>query len=190
MAGSLPYSQVVGPCTFYIAPVGTAEPAVNATPSGAWVELGATDGEQSIELQGEMTFFRDNDHQGEVKAVRPEEAVLVTFTLVNSTHEMLARVLSTVANVTADAGPPAVSRLPFRRGFLPTEYALLMKGEADSPYGNYPGQNYFPRGVIDSSPTLTRARDARQEVECTYHVLEDDTQTAGNTMGWSTVQTG
>lgn len=190
MAETTPYGQIVGVCKIYLAVASTAEPTVNTTPGAAWAEFGATDGEQTIELPGELTFFRDNDHQGPVKAVRPEEDVIVGFTLVNTTHEHLARVLSTISNITTAAGPPAVSRLPLKRGATPTEYALLMKGDFDSPHGQYPGQTYIPRGVFNMSPTMTRAKDARREVECVFTALEDDTQSDANRMGWSTVQTG
>lgn len=189
MAFMEPFAQLTGAVKIYLAPAGTPEPTVNATPSGAWVELGATDGEQSIELSGALTFFRDNDHQGPVKAVRPEEDVVVNFTLVNLTLEHVARVLSDVANVASDAGPPATKRLGFKRGANPTVYALLMRGEADSPYGLYPGQNYIPRCVSDAEPTITRGKDARAEIECAFTALEDDTQSEAYRLGWSRVQT-
>jgi hypothetical protein len=189
MAFINPFAQLVGPVKIYIAPYGTVEPVVTSTPGGAWVELGATDGEQAIENTGELTFFRDNDHTGAVTATRGEEDVIATFTIVTSTLENIARILSNVANVTVQAGPPAIKRLGNKMGANPTEYALLMKGPADSPYGIYPGQNYLPRVVSNSQPKRVRGRGMRQEIACVFHTLEDDAQADMLRLGWATVQT-
>lgn len=188
MASTEPFGRLVGTLTVYIAPAGEAEPAVNATPAGNWIEFGATDGEQSLEHTGDLVFFRDNDHQGPVKAVRPEEDVIVRFTIVNLTLENYARILSETSKVTTAAGPNS-KKLPFKRGHVPTEYALLLKGSAESPYGNYPAHYYIPRCVQASSPTQKRARGDSAALECAFQVLEDDTQAAGDEMGWMRAQT-
>lgn len=190
MAGSAPYDQLVGTLSFYLAPVGTAEPTINATPSGAWIPIGTTDGEQVISQEGDLTKFYDNDHQGPVKAVRPQEDPVIKGRLVGLTLENLARLISNVANVVSSGSSPAIRRLPLRQGFLPTEYALLVKGSADSPYGIYPGQHYLPRGVFAGKYVRTRSKTARDFVDFEFHVLEDDSQSEENRLGWLTVQTG
>lgn len=190
MAVMTPYNQIVGTCKFYLAAYGATEPAINATPDPTlWVEFGSTDGDQVVTDDGDLTKFKDNDHLGSVKAVLPEQDVMVKATLANSTQEMLARIKSNVSQVvTTTSGGANVKKLAFKRQINPTEYALLMRGSSDSPYGNFPGQNYFPRGVFNGASEITRARDGRQETEFEFHVLEDDAQADGYQMGWGTVQ--
>jgi hypothetical protein len=60
MAAMAPYSQLTGVLKVYIAPYGEPEPNINATPGANWTELGPTDGEQSIEVTGPLTYFTDN----------------------------------------------------------------------------------------------------------------------------------
>jgi hypothetical protein len=186
MAASTPFARLVGTVTVYIAAASTAEPAVGSTPGAAWTELGCTEGDQSIEMTGPITYFYDNCHQGPVKGVRPQEDAKVMFRLVDMTLENLARIRQAVSDVTTATG---VKRLPVKAGFDLTEYALLFKGDADSPYGNYPGQTYLPRGVFEGEGTRVRSKTAADGVDVVYTVLEDDTQTNGNEMGWSTVAT-
>jgi hypothetical protein len=189
MSSNEPFSQLTGPTDIYVGPVGETVPAVNATPAGNWILLGPTDGEQSIQHSGALTYFRDNDHQGPVKAVRPEEGVMFAFTVVGLTLENYARYLDQASDVTSDAGPPATKTLPLKRGFTPNEYALLFKGEADSPYGAFPAMYVVPRGVFDGEPTLTRGKDQRPGLECEFQVIEDDNQADANRMGWLVAQT-
>jgi hypothetical protein len=190
MACIEPFAQITGTAKIYIAPKGEAPPSVSAgAPGGNWVYLGETEGEQSIEYSGALTTFRVNERSGPVKAVRPEEDVVVSATLVELTLENYAYVLSQVSNVTTSANP-AAKRLANKRGFCPAEYALLVWGEADSPEGLYPGYNYLPRVVSDAEPTVTRARDGRAALEAMFRALEDYDQAAGDELGWAAVQVG
>jgi hypothetical protein len=191
MSAMSPYAQIVGPAKIYLAAYGTAEPAVDATPGSSWVELGPTAGDQDIAHDGDLEEFRDNDHQGPVKVTRPDEDVLVHFTVVGLTLEHYARIINDVSQVTSvTSGAAAAKRLSLKRGFTPTEYALLIKGDADSPYGIFPGQTYIPRCVQASSPNPTRGKAQRAELECEFKALEDDLQSVDeDKLGWSTVQT-
>lgn len=189
MAFIAPYAQLTGTVKVYLAPYGEAEPALNTTPGGNWVEFGATTGEQSIEHQGDITMFYDNDHQGPVTATRPEENVIVGFTLANMTLEHYARALHSVSNLTDSASPVNNRKMPLKRGAVPTQYAILMRGQADSPYGLYPAHTYIPRVMSTASPTVTRAKDGRAELECQFTALEDDAQAEADRLGWSRAQT-
>lgn len=189
MAASTPFAQLVGTCIVYVAPALTAEPAVNSTPGGSWVVLGSTTGDQVVGKDAPNTYFYDNDHQGPVKAVTPQEDPMVSFTLADITHQHLARILSATSNITTAVGPPAVSRVPMKSGAIPTEYALVVKGLADSPFGNFPGQWYMPRGVFEKTIEITRGKDVRAELAVEFKPLEDDNQTDINRLGWTTAQT-
>jgi hypothetical protein len=189
MASMQPYSELTGILKVYIAAYGETEPDVNATPGGNWIELGPTDGEQSIEEAGALTYFYDNDHSSAVKATRPQEDHMYTFTIVGLTLENMARIKSTAANVVSTTmGGQNVKRLPAKHGFTPTEYALLFRGDADSPYGVLPGQRYVPRGVFEGEGTRTRAKDNRAALESVFHALEDDAQSDASRLGWDTVR--
>jgi hypothetical protein len=189
MAHSEPFDQLTGTLTVYIAAVGSTVPDVDETPTSPWVELGCTDGEQSLQHAGALTYFRDNCHQGPVKAVRPEEDVIVTFTLVGLTLENYAMVLHEIDLLDEDPlADPETSAIPLLRGFVPTEYALLFRGEALSPYGAWPGMYVIPRGVFDGEPQPTFAKDGRAGLETEFHALEDDEQDKGYSLGWLIVQ--
>jgi hypothetical protein len=190
MSAMKPWAELIGKADIYVAPYGEAEPAIDAAVGGNWVLLGATDGDQTIKFAGAHTFFRDNDHTGPVSARRPEEDVMVEFTIVHSTLENIARVMHNVSHITTTtSGAAAVKKMGFRRGQVPTEYALLMRGETDSPYGLYRGQNYIPRCISDAEPELTRGKDTRAEIACSFVALEDDAVSEDYRLGWSTVQT-
>lgn len=189
MSTNTPYSRLVGVWDVYIAPAVEAKPTVSSAPSGDWALLGPTNGEQEISIEGDLEFFRDNDNQGPVKVVRPEEDVIVKFSLVGLTQENFAKILHDVANVTTAAGPPATKTIGLERGFEPSEYSLLLRGELDSPYGAFPGQIYIPRCVEGGTPTMTRAKDGSPEIECEFYSLVYAAGSAGHQLGIWEVQT-
>lgn len=194
MATNTPYGHLVGTPTIYVAPltagVAEAEPDVDTTPAGNWVELGETDGDISIQRVGALTYFSDNDHTGPRKAVRPEEGLTVSATLVNLTLEQRAYALSLAqSSVTTDAGPPAIKQLPNKRGYYPTVYSLLVVGSVHSPYGALPAQYYVPMVVFDGEPTETYAKDGRPGLEFAATALEDTAQSSGDEFGHLTAQT-
>ena len=169
--------------------MGSTVPDIDATPTSPWVELGCTDGEQSLQHAGALTYFRDNCHQGPVKAVRPEEDVIIAFNLVGLTLENYAYVLHEASKVTTTTGTPDTKDIPLKRGYTPTEYAMVFKGEALSPYGAWPGMYVIPRGVFDGEPQPTYAKDGRAGLEVEFHALEDDDQSdSDDGLGWLLVQ--
>ena len=189
MAHSEPFEQLTGTLTVYIAAVGTTIPDVDETPGADWTEIGCTDGEQSVQNAGALEYFYDNCHQGPVKAVRPEEDVIIAFTLVGLTLENYASVISDVANVITNTTPnPDERSLPLKRRFVPGPYALLFRGEALSPYGALPGMYVIPRGVFDGEPQPTFAKDGRVGLEIEFRALEDTTQATGDELGWLVVE--
>lgn len=189
MSANEPFDMLTGPVTVYIAPATEAEPDVDETPAGNWTELGATDGEQTIAWTGDLELHRDNDHTMPVKATRPEQQLQITLPIVGLTLENLGYILNDVANVAEDAGPPAIKQLANARDFDLVEYSLLLKGSADSPYGAFPGQNYIPRCVAGGEPEIVRGKEGHPTAEVVFEVLADDDQSAGEEMGWATVQT-
>jgi hypothetical protein len=80
-------------------------------------------------------------------------------------------------------------RLPIKRSFYPTEYALLAKSAVDSAYGALPGQLYIPRGVFDMKFSVVRSKTARAGFATMFHALEDDAQVEMDRLGWKTMAT-
>jgi len=189
MPNVAPYDRLVGPLTVYVAPDGETEPSVDTAPAGNWEVMGPTDGGQTFAYQGSIEYLRDDDHTGAVKGVRPEDDIVVTTTVVGLTLENLAQIFHDVANVVTDAGPPATKRIPMKRDYNPPSYAMLLRGEAHSPYGDFPAQIYFPRGYFDGEPEISFVKDEGAGVEIEFHVIADDSQAAGDEFGWMTAQT-
>ncbi len=188
MATTTPFNQLTGALQFYLAPKIEAEPLVNATPAGNWVLIGPTDGDQKIKHSGAPTWFRDNDNTLPVKAVRPEEDVILSFTVVALTLENYAKLIAAIGNLTTAAGPNS-TKLPLMRGQTYAEYSLLLKGAAISPYGVFPAQYYVPRCIQASEPELTFGKGNRPGIACEFHVLADATQSANDLGGWFRAQT-
>jgi len=191
MAGQIPHNQLAGiPLTVFLAPVGEAVPAVDVTPAGNWAVFGPTTGDQTWAFEGGVETFMDNDSEGPVKAVRPEEFIRGTFTVVNATLEALAQHLNASGDVVSATGPPAISTLPLIRGRHPTEYAGLFKGLLASPYGAFPAQLVIPRFIFESEPELVFSKEGRVEHECVALALMDPgTATANQKMGFLVAQT-
>lgn len=190
MTNQAPFNQLVGALKVYVAPVGTAVPDVDEAPSGSWSLVGPTDGGQQLGHLGGLTYFRDDDHQGPVKVVRPEENVRMSTNVVGLSLENYARILHASTNVTSTVGPPAIKTMPLKRGANPTLYALLLRGETISPYGNFPGQYVIPKGVFDGEPEPAFTKDGRAALAVVFEALEDDTQAdPKNSLGYLVVQT-
>ncbi len=188
MANVEPFNQLTGALKVYLGPIRETIPAVNAAPAGNWVLLGATDGDQTISNKGAPTFFRDNDHTGPVKGVRPEEDVTYEFTLVGLTLENWSRLINQVGKLTQVAGPPQTTKMPMKRGQVLTEYALLMTGAALSPYGALPGQWYVSRCVQASEPQAVFGKGNRPGLAANFTAVEDDTLADDDRLGYLIVQ--
>lgn len=189
MALDQPFDQIVGPVTVYVSDAVEPPPVVGVTPAGNWVELGAMDGDVNLEWTQSVVYFSDNDHTGEIKAARESESLMVTLPLVGITHDNLATILSNLSNIVTDAGPPAESKVPFKRGVTMHFYSLLMVGAADSPFGNFSAYRYIPKGIFDGSPVETRSKAGRPVLEVQLHALEDISQSDGDELGWTTAVT-
>lgn len=196
MATTTPYSMLTGMWKFWVAPAGEAKPDINAAPAGNWVALGATEGDQTIKYEGTLTPLYDNHSTGARKYIRPVEGFTVEAALAHLTLEDKAYIASMADTVvvTATSVSADVKRLPNRRGFNPTKYALLARGgavEAEntmSPYGAWPAQLYIPQGVFDGEPSETYSKGGSPTLAFIFRATEDHEQTAGNEFGYLEVQ--
>lgn len=191
MATNTPFSQLTGSLTVFLALYGETVPDVDVLPGGNWVELGATDGDQSIKYGGKVTFFKDNDHQGDVTGIRSEESPMVKIKVVDLTMENWAKIIASTSSIvsgTTTAGS-TTKKLPIKRGAALVEYAMLLKGDALSPYGLYPGMFVIPRLVFSNEPEVKFGKSLRGSLDAEGHVLEDDAQAEADALGWLIVKT-
>jgi hypothetical protein len=191
MASSTPYGRLVGTWRIWVAPASEAIPSLASAPAGNWVELGVTEGEQGFKATGTLTPLYDNHSTGRVKHIRPVEGFQFRARVVNMTQEdrAMARSMALTAVVTATAGTGHVKKLPNKRGYIPTRYALLARGgalEANntmSGYGPYPAQVYIPIGVFDGEPEEVYANDGSPAIEFMFEAEVDDSQAEGYEFG-------
>lgn len=170
---SEPYEVLVGVGTLYVAPSGTTAPAVNVAPSGAWAELGETDGGVTVTKSQNIETFSSDQRTGNNKAVRTEEGVLVETNLNEHTLENLANVMNgTLTDTAPGAGTIGIRTLPMRKGADVSEYALLFRGS--SPYGAFPGQFYVPRGFFNDDIALEFTKDGKTLIPVKFEALEYD----------------
>jgi hypothetical protein len=173
MSNSSPYEVLVGVGSLYIAPAGTAAPAVNAAPSGSWIELGETDGGVKVIKTQSIEKFTSDQRTGNDKAVRTEEGVSIETNLREITLESLANVINgSVTDTAPGSGTIGIRTLPMRKGATVEEFALLFRG--DSPYGAYPGQYYVPRGFFNDDVELEFQKDGQTLIPVKFEALEYD----------------
>ena len=159
---SVPTDILVGVGTMYIAPAGTAKPALNAAPSGSWVALGETKDGVKVKKSQKIATFSSDQRTGNMKAVRTEEGVTIETKLIESTLENLADVINnTVTTTAAGSGTVGYKSLKLHSGATVTEYALLFRGA--SPYGaGFVGQFYVPRGFMNETLTDSKQLTEKQ----------------------------
>jgi hypothetical protein len=170
---SEPYEVLVGVGTLYIAAAGTAAPAVNATPSASWTNVGETDGGVKVIKTQNIEKFTTDQRTGNNKAVRTEEGVSIETNLSKITLENLASVIGgTLTDTAPGSGTIGIRTLPLRRGATVDEFAVLYRG--DSPYGAYPGQYYVPRGYFTDDIEMEFVKDGKTLIPVKFEALEYD----------------
>lgn len=189
MAGSLPYNILVGVGTIYVAPSGEAMPALTASPAGNWVSAGDTDGGVKIRKTQNIEAFGSDQRTGNVKAVRTEEGVEIETDLNEGTLENLANMIGGSVSATA-AATGIIGKKVLNLHFGPevTEYAILFRGK--SPYGDFPGQYYVPRGYMSDDEELEFKKDGKTLIPMKFMALEDlNASTANDRFGKIEYQT-
>lgn len=175
----MPALEVVsGPLTVYVAPVGTAFPAVNAAPAGAWFELG-TNGAKNYDEPGVVVTHNQTISEwrpagGTVarKAFRSAEDMLIEFTLVDLTPEQYAKILND-ATVTTTVGPPATKSFNLMQGTTVATFALVARGSSDALGATLPAQYQVPIVYQASSPKPSYQKDKPAGLDIQYKPLED-----------------
>lgn len=160
MVDTAPFEVMATPFEVWVAAIGTAFPNINAAPSASWTKLG-TNGSRSMDEDGvtvrkaqTLNYQKVAGSTSPVKAFRTDEDLIVQFSLVDVTAEMMSYVLNgnAVTDVAATATVGGYRHVSLYRGQEVTEYALLIRGDK-SPYGEgWNSQYEIYRGVIDGTP--------------------------------------
>jgi hypothetical protein len=166
-----PYSIVVGPGSIWVAPVGTAFPAVDATPAVDWVSLGNTDGGVRI------THVRETAEHGVDQSVLPQKRTLtraaeeIRFSLAGLTLETYTKALdgATVTPTAAGAGTAGDKAFNIEPGVV--EYAMLIR--VPSPYmAGYLQYEYARVARMDNSE-VPYTKDGKTLIPTAWSALED-----------------
>ena len=167
------YEVLVGVGTLYIGAANLAAPATVATvPGVGWTSLGETDGGVKVTKTQNIESFTSDQRTGKMKAVRTEEGLTIETNLNEATLENLANVINgTVTDTPAGVGVIGTRALKLHAGATVTEYALLFRGS--SPYGNFPGQFYIPRGYMDDDVEMEFSKDGKVLIPVKFEALED-----------------
>lgn len=166
------YALLTNVGRLYIAPVGTAFPALTATPSSPWRDLGDTQEGVDVNSDDKVELVRTDQRTGPVKATRVDETVVVKTKLAEATLENLADALGvTLTDTAPGAGTIGTREVPLHRGAAVDEFALLFRG--DSPYGAYPAQYELPRCYCDEAGTIKYDKGKNVPIPITFKCLED-----------------
>lgn len=175
---SAPYQIIVGPADVFVAPVGTAFPALNVTsstnsPPAGWTALGKTQGGVSVKYSQTVDQISVDQTTGPVKAVRSAEGLDITMTMVELTIAAIAYFMNQ-QTVTTVTGPPHDQDIPLHRGRSVARNALLVR--TDSPYGAWFMQYEVPVVVMTDSPQMDFAENKVAGAQVTWTAIEDLTQ--------------
>jgi hypothetical protein len=175
-----PYEIIGQPLSLWLAPVGTAFPAVNAAPASPWVLVG-TSGDRSQNEEGvtvthnqTLNKVRTGGSVGAVKVFRPEEDLMFRLTLLDVSLEQyrLAVNNNALTTVAAGSGTIGTKTMGLSRGKSVTTYALLARGI--SPYNPaFSAQYQVPRCYQAASPSVVFRKGQPAGIELTFEALED-----------------
>ena len=183
---SAPYEVVAAPFTLYLAPVGTAFPAIQTTPSASWYKVG-TSGTKSYDESG-VTVTHDDTKTtftpagGRIprKVWRTEEQIKIECELVDLSPEQYAKMLNdlTVTTVAAGAGVAGQKYFQLEQGATVALFALLVRGPStvdDSLNAQYE----VPIVYQGEKPAPVHTKGKPASLKLGFYALEDDTLGSG-----------
>ncbi len=133
---SAPQEIIIAPYEIYLAPVGEAFPAIDATPGGNWQKLG-TSGKRNMSDEGvtvessqSIQKKRNLGSTGGIKAVRTEEDLKISFSLEDMTLEQYQKALNgnAIGEIAQASGVAGQKYMTMHQGPNVKMYALLARG--------------------------------------------------------------
>jgi hypothetical protein len=179
---------LAAPYAVWLAPVGTAFPAIQTAPTGAWVLLGTSGtksyDEDGVTVEHPQTIETFTPAGGTVarKAFRTEEDQIINVNLVDLSTIQYAKILNnaTVTTVAAGAGVAGQKHFPTMRGLTVATFALLLRGMSTETEGLV-GEKQCPIVYEASEPSPQFTKGEPAVLECSFASLEDDTAGLGRT---------
>jgi len=166
------YALLTNVGRMYIAPVGTAFPALTASPAAPWRDLGDTQDGVDMNSDDKVELVRTDQRTGPVKATRTDETVVVKTKLAEATLENLADAMGvTLTDTAPGVGTIGTREINLHRGATVDEFAFLFRG--DSPYGAYPAQYQLPRAYCDEVGAIKYDKGKNVPIPVTFKCLED-----------------
>lgn len=182
MSNAKPYEIIAAPYTLWIAPVGTAFPAIDATPAGAWTKVGTsgdlnyTEDGVTVQHSQSVELWRSLGSPGPRKAFRTEEELRISLTLADVSLEQYALALNhnTVTTVAPGSGVAGKKTIGLSRGLDVPQRALLVRGNAASPYGEtWNAQYEVPIAVQAAEPEVVFTKGEPASLALEWVALED-----------------
>jgi len=165
-----PYEIVAGPATVFLAPVATAFPGIAVSmPTGAWVDLGDTEGGVTARHTQSVELLRVDQATGPKKAIRSEEGLEIEFQLAELTIENFGKALNNATVTTG--GSPTTKSIKLHQGFDVAQWAFVVRGP--SPYGNWNLQYEVPVVVQVEEPEVAFVRDDKSVLQVKFTAIED-----------------
>jgi hypothetical protein len=176
-----PFSIVAGPAKVYVAAADTAQPAINATPSGAWTYLGYTEGGVQVAHSQNINYIGADQVTTPLKAIRTEEGLSIEFGLAEMTLENFGRVLNS-NSVTETVQAAGYKELDLYRGDVVKTLAMVVRGP--SPYGSgtssaWEMQYWVPVVVMSGEPQTTLNKDDKSVLQTQWMALYSETNAFG-----------
>jgi hypothetical protein len=175
-----PFEIIVGVGSVYLAPVGTAFPDTDETPSSSWTHLGSTDDDGVTVTHERSTARHFKGNSALVQKVTLEEAgEKIMFNVQEITVERYAMVLdnAAVTTVAAGSGTPGTKWFPIAP---PTscaaQFAMLIRGPSPimDAYAQYEYARVSPSGDVE----IKYSKSDTSTLACEFDAFED-TNNAG-----------
>jgi|SRR5690606_24641249 len=182
MANTVPYEIIAAPFTLWVAPVGTAFPAVDDAPTDPWVKIGTSgnlnyDSDTGVVVSHPQSInkFRGLGDSGPRKVFRGEEDLIIRIALADVTPEQYAQAINgnAVTDTPPGSGTAGTRKLGLSRGFTVNTVALLVRGDA-SPYGATGVMQYeVPIAAQVGNPEVVYRKDQAALLQLEWHALVD-----------------
>lgn len=184
MPQDAPFEIIAAPYSVYVAPVGTAFPAIDLEPpGGSWSLLGKSGDknydEEGVTITHEQTIeeFRPVGLAAPRKSFRTEESLVISFNLVDVSAAQYAKVLNdaTVTDTASGVGTAGHLSFPLEMGFRVKQLAMLIRGhespDATAPTDDFNVQYEVPIVYQNASPEVQYQKGEPARIACEFRAL-------------------
>lgn len=187
-----PFYLIAAPFDVYLAPAGTAEPALGTPPAGDWERLGSNGAydyaEDGITVTHDQTVekFRGLRGTGFIKAFRTAETLTLGFTLHDLSLEQYAKAIND-QTVDVDGDEHAI---PLHQGPNVAQFALVCRGASPYEDDTLEMQYYIPKVFQGANPAPVHKKGQPAGLALSFEALEDlDASTTAERFGRLVAQT-